>query len=513
MSGLKTAALYLRVSNEDGGTSEESVTIENQRQLLMDFLKNHKEFLGWNILEFQDDGYSGTNFNRPGVQKLLAMAGAGKEISCIIVKDFSRFGRNLIEVGNFLDQVFPALGVRFIAVNEHYDSADNLGRTIGLEVSLKAMVYEMYSRDLSKKISSIKACTLQKGRYAGSFSFYGYQKSPHTPSGLQVDPESAAVVKRIFSMAISGVSTKNIALTLNQEGVLPPLSYRRWKNPEEGFQCPTASPLNLWTANGVRGILKDERYTGLMIGKKREVADLALRKTRPLAPAEWIRGAATLEPIISQESYLLAQSLCRKVAKAPTLSPPRELFQGLLKCAYCGKALEKVPCKSPYFRCPTGKILPGAPCAMVKVEKKFLEKALTLSLKNMVECAIERGFGRGQNLENPLEKEVLRLRAEIEKFKLERIFLFEGYCAGRLDEAIFLVKKQGVSREIAAREKRVAALEKSFLEPPAPPPLDLSPQLLRAFVEAIRVDSEGPEIFWRFRSPYPTDFYAHHNSV
>lgn len=145
---MKTLALYFRASIEDANIGE-SATIQNQRDLLFDFVKTKTEFSDWNVLEFQDDGYSGTTFNRPGIQKILKLA--GKEIDCIVVKDFSRFGRNLIEVGNYLDQVFPFLGVRFIAVNDNYDSKENGGRSIGLDVSLKALVYEMYSRDLSQK--------------------------------------------------------------------------------------------------------------------------------------------------------------------------------------------------------------------------------------------------------------------------------------------------------------------------------------------------------------------------
>ena len=173
----------------------------------------------WNVLEFQDDGWSGTTFDRPGIGKLLKLA--GKEVQCIIVKDFSRFGRNLIEVGNYLDQIFPFLGVRFIAVNEGYDSNDNAGRTIGLDVSLKAMVYEMYSRDLSKKISSVKEEQMKSGHYAGSFAFYGYQKSKDSKSGLEIDPEAAGIVKRIFLLLLQELRRFRLPSCLTKRGFYP----------------------------------------------------------------------------------------------------------------------------------------------------------------------------------------------------------------------------------------------------------------------------------------------------
>ena len=137
---MKTIALYMRLSNEDAHEGE-SYSIGNQRALLMDYVKSHEEFENWSVLEFYDDGYSGVSFERPGIQKLLALA--GNTVNCIIVKDFSRFGRNLVEVGDYLDQIFPFLGVRFIAVNEGYDSGQGLGSSVGLDVSLKALVYEM----------------------------------------------------------------------------------------------------------------------------------------------------------------------------------------------------------------------------------------------------------------------------------------------------------------------------------------------------------------------------------
>ena len=255
---MNTLALYTRASNEDENLGE-SATIQNQRDLLYHYIRSKQEFKDWNVLEFQDDGWSGTTFDRPGIGKLLELA--GKEVQCIIVKDFSRFGRNLIEVGNYLDQIFPFLGVRFIAVNEGYDSNDNAGRTIGLDVSLKAMVYEMYSRDLSKKISSVKEEQMKSGHYAGSFAFYGYQKSKDSKSGLEIDPEAAGIVKRIFSLAASRVETLQIAVLLNKEGILPPLSYRKQKKMDEHFQCPTATEHNIWTQARIAAIIRDERYT------------------------------------------------------------------------------------------------------------------------------------------------------------------------------------------------------------------------------------------------------------
>ena len=161
---MNTVALYMRLSSEDDHEGE-SYSIGNQRELLYDYVRGHREFDGCNVLEFLDDGYTGRNFDRPGVKQMLALA--GKTVDCIIVKDFSRFGRNLVEVGDYLDQIFPFLGVRFIAVNEGYDSGQEAGSTVSLDVSLKAMVYEMYSRDISEKINCVKQAKMRRGEYLG----------------------------------------------------------------------------------------------------------------------------------------------------------------------------------------------------------------------------------------------------------------------------------------------------------------------------------------------------------
>ena len=221
---MGTVALYMRLSSEDANEGE-SFSIRNQRDLLHNFLKSRREFDGCTVMEFCDDGYTGTNFDRPGIQKMLSMA--GNPIQCIIVKDFSRFGRNLLDVGDYLDQIFPFLGVRFIAVNENYDSKNSIGSSVSLDVSLKAMVYEMYSRDISEKIRCVQQAKMKKGEYLCAIAFYGYKRSATQKNKLEVDGKVADVVRRIFQMAVGGMTPTQIALRLNAEGIPSPLVYRR----------------------------------------------------------------------------------------------------------------------------------------------------------------------------------------------------------------------------------------------------------------------------------------------
>lgn len=193
----KTLALYMRLSSEDENIGE-SDSIKNQRELLHRFVAEKREFKDWEILEFQDDGYSGTNFNRPQIKRLLMLV-RQKRIDCIIVKDFSRFGRNYIDVCDYLEQVFPLYGVCFIAVNDMYDSNQTKGSSVGMDVALKSMVSELYSRDISTKIRSSNKVRWSNGKYLGTIAFYGYQLSETAKNKLVIDDQSSRGGKTYFS--------------------------------------------------------------------------------------------------------------------------------------------------------------------------------------------------------------------------------------------------------------------------------------------------------------------------
>lgn len=506
---MNTLALYCRASNEDGNL-EESATIQNQRDLLMHFVKDKPEFENWNILEFQDDGWSGTTFERPGVQSLLQKAGS--DIQCIIVKDFSRFGRNLIEVGNYLDQVFPFLGVRFIAVNENYDSQNNTGRTIGLDVSLKAMVYEMYSRDLSKKITSVKEAQMKKGRYIGSFAFYGYQKSKDTKSGLTVDIDAAFVVQRIFSLAADGMKPVTIAVLLNREGIMPPLTYRRVKYPKERFQCPSGTRQNVWTQKGISAILRDERYTGCLISKKKIRVDISTTKMKQLNQAQWIRVENALEAIVSKSMYEKAQKVLLPNRQGRGLPQARELFCGMLKCRCCGRALEKIPCKAPYFRCPIGQCLPDSSCAHVQIAKAELEQMLIVFLQLQLQTFLQTKPSAKDAVASQEMELFVQLRQadkNLEKRKLEQIILFERFADGRVDRQTFINKKQELVKHRQALEKHKKSLTEQLQN--GKQPWDdslqndlgikkLTSKLLTEFAERIEISPDNVAcIKWKFK--------------
>ena len=220
---VDVVAKYIRLSDEDVDTGrsvkQESNSVVSQRRLLDGFIEGDAGLRRCRVLEFCDDGFSGTDFRRPGFEGMMEAAKRG-EIGCVIVKDFSRLGRDYIEVGSYLEQIFPLMEVRCISVNDHYDSEGVLGTAGGLNVAFKNLINMLYSRDLSKKIRSAQMARARKGEYLGGFARYGYEKSPEDKHRLVVDSEAAEVVRKIFTMAAEGVTVSGIARYLNDNGVL-----------------------------------------------------------------------------------------------------------------------------------------------------------------------------------------------------------------------------------------------------------------------------------------------------
>jgi DNA invertase Pin-like site-specific DNA recombinase len=214
-----TIAIYIRLSLEDGdlssGNKMESESITNQRSMLVDYIHTSPELYGAEIMEFCDDGYSGKNFDRPGVKRLIEAARNGG-VQCVLVKDLSRFGRDYITVGNYIFRVFPFLGVRFISVNDRFDS-QRKGDLDSLDTSFRTLIYDLYSRDLSRKVRSAKKNLAERGVYINPVAPYGYVKDPNDKHHLMIDPEPTKVVKRIFALVAEGKSTAQVAQTLNAE--------------------------------------------------------------------------------------------------------------------------------------------------------------------------------------------------------------------------------------------------------------------------------------------------------
>lgn len=329
------AAVYLRLSREDeDNCGRESNSITNQKRLIREFLKTRKDIRIFR--EYVDDGYSGCDFRRPAFREMIRDVEAG-EADLVIVKDLSRFGREYIGVGQYLQRIFPAAGVRFIAVTDHYDSltADTTVKNIVLPV--KNFINDAYSADLSVKIKSHLAAKRENGEYTGAYVSYGFQKEGEDRHKLEIDPQAGRIVKMIFDRKLQGLSNRHIAGKLNELGILAPADYKRRSGSyESGFQ---KNPCSGWSAQTVGRILEDPLCNGLVVQGKRERINHKLKKTAQKPEKERNQFYQEELALIGKEKFDKVQELLKRDVR---ISPGRgEAYpcSGLLFCPDCGRQM------------------------------------------------------------------------------------------------------------------------------------------------------------------------------
>jgi len=283
------AAIYVRLSKEDGDVSDvskaESNSISNQKELIREFLKNKEDIVV--VSERVDDGYSGVNFERPAFQLMLEDIKQGK-VDCVVVKDLSRFGRNYIESGRYIEKIFPMLGVRFIAINDNYDSLIGKSQTDEIVIPFKNLINDAYCRDISIKIKSHLDVKRRKGEFIGSFTVYGYKKDERNHNLIIVDEYAARIVSNIFSWKIAGMSQQGIADRLNDMGVLSPAEYKKSCGSNYRAKFQTKSKAS-WSAVAVTRILTNENYTGTLIQGKYTTPNYKVKKTVVKNEEDWVR--------------------------------------------------------------------------------------------------------------------------------------------------------------------------------------------------------------------------------
>lgn len=435
-------AKYLRLSLEDGDLDplekDESNSISNQRKLLDNYISEKLGECKAKILEFVDDGKSGTNFDRPAVTKLLNMAKAGK-VNCIIVKDFSRWGRNYIAVGDYLEQIFPFLQIRFIAVNDDYDS-DKLqyGSAGMVDVGFKNIMHDLYSKELSQKLKLTKQQLFAAGKYHSSFSFYGYLKSPKEKYKLVIDNETANVVRKIFKWAERGMKTTQIAKKLNDKNVpTPMMSLTRQKNFKWFLESDNHG--KMWTSSTVMRILKDERYTGKCIYGKTKVAKIGSKKCVQQPPDQWIVVPNVFPVIVSQERYDRVQPKLKKYIKQNKHKNNR-LFSGNIRCGHCGYALAYHPAEFSYYQCHTHVVSDSVCYGNRILESELAEIALSTAKKYaqaVIEHITEIDKKRKveQNCFKETEQQILNLKKMEAKLLSKNNELFEMLMDEKIDDA------------------------------------------------------------------------------
>ena len=360
-------ALYIRLSAEDSKVG--SFSIENQKRALHQYADGMEDIPHAEVLEFVDNGYSGTNFERPAVQELLDKVREGG-VNCIIVKDFTRFGRNSIEVGYFMERVFPLYGVRFISLNDGFDSDTLHGDTGGINVAFQYLISEFYSRDLSVKYKTAKYVKFRRGEYQSVLCPYGYQKS--ADGRMELDEETAPNVRLIFELAGRGCTSTEIIQELYERKIPTPGEYKASK----GRKIHDVSRIHrIWQRSTIRNILLDERYIGTYVMGRKQVIEVGGTRLRNRDESEWGRIPDHHPVIISKELSERVQELKprkRCIKKNVHLSPLR----GKVFCGCCGHAMPRNPSKNHAFVCKHTEVDQSAACHGLRIAEKDLETIL-----------------------------------------------------------------------------------------------------------------------------------------
>lgn len=381
-------ALYLRLSRDDtdidGRTKTESNSISSQRDLLRAYVQSHEDLQIFDI--YIDDGYSGADFKRPEFERMMEDIRAGK-VNCVIVKDLSRFGRDYIEAGRFIQKTFPAFHVRFIAVTDNYDSlsADTTNSTLVLPI--KNFVNDSYCRDISVKVKAHQKVKRLEGKCISAFTVYGYLKSPNDKNQLIIDEYAADVVRKIFSWKIAGMSLGAIAKRLNDLGILSPMEYKKSLGIKfsTGFESAGTAK---WAAASVKRILINRVYIGYMEQGKQEKISYKVNKRIVKPEHEWIQVKNTHEAIISETDFKVVQELLKFDGRTSADTNTANLFSGILMCADCKTPMIKrvntyKGKKKVFYICQTKNKSLG--CTRHSIEEDVLKKILLGEIKTWID--------------------------------------------------------------------------------------------------------------------------------
>ena len=514
---MNIIGMYLRLSLEDKKDSgkDESNSISSQRLLIRDFIRQDAELKEYEIKEFCDDGWSGTGMDRPGLNQLLAEVKKSR-IQCIIVKDMSRFSRDYIEMGTYLNQIFPFMGVRFIALGDHYDSREDNGSAIGLDTAFKTLLYDLYSKDISVKIKASFGNKCANGEYVFGQVPFGYMKSPVEKNKVIINKEEAEIVRYIFSLAVLSKSSTQIARQLCREGVPTVMQIRR---PDK---YAGDGKVHTWSAQSVRNILNNRFYLGEMTYGKRTSKSVGSKKMVMLPKEEWKvimnhHEALVTPEVYEQVSVFHPDSTTKRRRKKHPLT-------GKLYCGGCRYAMIYKPLqgknKIRRFECGKHAMLQIPECCtnfnadvleeliltrigkelMVRGEAASQEKNLCMMHKNQLAI---------------IKNQMAGIQREQKQMQVSKDEVYEKYATGsmtpeeyrgraaKLDQQIERLSGQmnEYQEKFFAREEKLERIEAdmkqiirySHME-------ELTQELVDTFIERIYVyKDKRVEIEWKFR--------------
>ena len=520
-SRIWRTALYVRLSVEDNGKDADS--IENQIALLESYVFGCPDLSKAGL--FVDNGYTGTNFHRPQFQQMMEAVQAGV-IDCVVVKDLSRLGRNYIETSQFIEKICPFYGLRFIAVNDGFDTAA-VTDTAQLSMALSNIVNDYYAKDISRKVTSALQTKMEQGDYIGNYAPHGYCKDPGNKNHLVIDPETAPVIRQIFQWRSEGVSYMGINRRLNEAGIPSPGQYRL----EHGIETNNnrkERPV-LWNKHMVTEILKNVVYIGHLAQKKGSQCLYAGIPYHITSEDEWIVVEHTHEPIIGAELFETVQKINRESAERSKANSgkyaylPREknIFGKKLTCAECGAVIKLHRSFSTkrdkayfMFKCPTYAEHGPKGCSDVKMRKPDLDIAVFSLIKAQMavfvdmESTLKRLLavktGKVEQGRTASKRRLLQQKLENKKSILSGLYV--DYKEGLLSRPDYLFTRESVDADIRMIEAELAEQESAngqtrdlltgemkwqYMVRNYQNATELSPEMVEAFVETIKLHQDG----------------------
>ena len=441
-------ALYIRLSIED--YKYDSLSIENQSLVLHEYAASMPETMNAEITEFIDNGYSGTNFERPQVQRLIELVRAN-QIDCIIVKDFSRFGRNSIETGYFIERVFPLFHTRFISISDDFDSSKFKGDTGGMDVAFKYLISEYYSRDMSIKTKSAKYAKMQRGEYQSKICPYGYRKS--ADGRMEPDPEAAAVVQLIFQLAAEGINATAITRELFRRSIPTPGQYKaaHGNHTHDISRCH-----GIWSASTILRILEDERYTGVYVIGKRAVLEVGGTRSRLKDRESWYIIPDHHPAIIEKAVFDTVQASQLRFSQ-PNKKKRDYPLKGKAFCGCCGHALSRTMQKTSYYHCRHSEADVESRCHKMRLNAAELEQAVFLTLKKQMEATAPLAPDGTLRVDASVPERA-EYEKQIETLQDGKRTLYERYLMGEIDLNTYKAEKAACDELLLKTKNAYAAV-------------------------------------------------------
>ncbi|MDE6714706.1 MAG: recombinase family protein [Lachnospiraceae bacterium] len=516
---------YYRLSMEDDDIKEESNSITNQRLLIRRYILDHPELSHYEYCEFYDDGFSGTTMNRPGMQTMLEKI-KKNEIQCVIVKDLSRFSRDYIELGDYMEQIFPFMGVRFISIAERYDSQEKMGKTADMEIGFQSLLADFYCKDISEKVRSSITVKKNQGKYATGNTPFGYRKDENDREELLIVQEEAKVVRHIFELSMAGQNLTRICRTLNDEKIPTPLEYKNQRKKQNRKELQQEH--KYWQPGTVRTILTNESYHGSMVFHKSVQAQVGGNRTLLRLREEWGVLENHHPAIVSKEVFdKVQEKFSRK--KAAVKEPVLYALKGKSYCGYCGRRLRvmKLAGGRLCYYCPNQSLSSHNKCLCGGVRNERLEKIVLEELQMQIgrladTAGVSREAAERQRVAiRKIGKEIMAAEAGIAELTKRKASLLEAYHRAAYTREQYMESCRRLERQISEKriwlKKRKEQLDsyRDLLNADMGDDENLrqyagfeslTKEMADAFIEKIIISNERTiDIYWKFNQNHTFD--------